>query len=56
MNFIERFFNVSPDSGTGSLELACFFVIVAVLAAPVIVRRVASAIQRSDPAAQHWGR
>ena len=42
MDFIERWFGVSPDNGSGTLELTIVIVILVVLAAPILVRKIAA--------------
>jgi hypothetical protein len=39
MDFIERLFGISPDGGTGALELILLLIPVAVIAAIVAIRR-----------------
>ena len=50
MNFIERIFDVSPDCGSGSLEVVCIVAILAILTAPLIVPRILNFIRRSQAA------
>jgi hypothetical protein len=40
MDFIERIFHVSPDGGSGLLEIAILLVLVAVPAAAVLFRAI----------------
>jgi hypothetical protein len=39
MDFLERIFHVAPDGGTGSLELAILFVLLAFPIAVALLRR-----------------
>jgi hypothetical protein len=50
VNFIERIFDVSPDGGSGSLEVVCIVAILAILTAPLIVPRILNFIRRSQAA------
>jgi hypothetical protein len=52
MDFIERWFGVSPDGGDGSLEALYILAGIVVIAATVFRRRIRSAIQRK-PSAEH---
>jgi hypothetical protein len=38
MDFVERWFGVSPDAGSGGLEIALIIMALVVLAAPVVGR------------------
>jgi hypothetical protein len=49
MDFNERWFGVSPDSGDGSLELLWVIVIVLSLVAIAFRRRIAKRLTRNDP-------
>ena len=42
MDFIERWFGVSPDGGSGSLEITLVIVGLLVLAAPLLVSKFRS--------------
>jgi hypothetical protein len=46
MDFIERWFSISPDGGDGSLEALYLLAIVAVLAAIVFRARIHGLIRR----------
>jgi hypothetical protein len=48
MDFIERWFGISPDGGDGSTEALFLLVIVVVLALILARRRIASALWRRD--------
>ena len=50
MDFIERWFGVSPDGGDGSLEALYILAGIVVIAAIVFQRRIRSAIQRKPQA------
>jgi hypothetical protein len=39
MDFIERIFGISPDGGSGSLELILLLIPIAVIAAVMAIRR-----------------
>ncbi len=39
MDFVERIFHVAPDGGTGSLELAIIFVLLAFPIAVALLRK-----------------
>jgi hypothetical protein len=39
MDFIERIFHLSPDGGTGSLELAILLAVIAIPVTIVLLRR-----------------
>jgi hypothetical protein len=47
MDFIERWFGMSPDGGNGTFEVTLVFIALIVLAAPLVVRRLRSAARRS---------
>ena len=47
MDFIERWFGVSPDSGSGSLEITLVILALVVLAAPLLVSKFRSAARQS---------
>jgi len=42
MDFIERWFGVSPDGGNGSFELMLAILVLVVLAAPLLIGRLRS--------------
>jgi hypothetical protein len=46
MDFIERWFGISPDGGDGSLEALYLFVFVAVLAAMAFRGRLVGLLRR----------
>ena len=47
MDFIERWFNISPDGGSGSLEITWVMVLLVVLLGPLLVSRFRSAARQS---------
>jgi hypothetical protein len=47
MDFIERLLGISPDSGSGALELSIILAVIASIAAIVCMRRVNHALTRS---------
>ena len=47
MDFIERWFGVSPDGGSGRLEITVIIVALVVLAAPFLIFKFR--LWRSDP-------
>ena len=47
MDFIERWFGVSPDGGSGSLEITVVIVALLVLSAPLLVRKIRSTARRA---------
>jgi hypothetical protein len=47
MDFIERWFGVSPDGGSGRLEITLIIVALVVLAAPFLI--IKFGLRRSDP-------
>jgi hypothetical protein len=47
MDFIERWFGVSPDGGDGSLEITLVIVALVVLATPLLVIKLRSVARRS---------
>jgi hypothetical protein len=47
MDFIERWFGVSPDSGSGAFEATLLIAILAVLAGALLVIKLRSARRRS---------
>jgi hypothetical protein len=50
MDFIERWFGVSPDSGNGRLEITLIIVALVVLVAPILIGRFRPAARRSQNA------
>jgi hypothetical protein len=55
MDFVERIFHVAPDGGTGSLELAIIFVLLAFPIAVALLRGARASLDRSHrtPGAKH---
>ena len=43
MDFLERWFGVSPDGGSGSLEMMLAILVLMVLAAPLVIGGLRSA-------------
>ena len=46
MDFIERWFSISPDRGSGSLEIVMIIGVVIVLTAPFLGRKIRSGARR----------
>ena len=47
MTLFEDLFGIWPDGGNGSLEAACIVILLAILAAPLFVRKVRTSLRRS---------
>jgi hypothetical protein len=52
MDFIERIFGISPDGGSGSLEIACVLIVVSFLAIPFVVPRTVRLIRKLSSSSQ----
>jgi len=50
MTLFEDLFGMWPDGGNGSLEIACIAILLAILAAPFLVRKIGIALRRSQAA------
>jgi len=52
MDYFERFFGISPDGGSGSLEVACISALLLILLAPLVMPKILGFLTGSRQAVQ----